>query len=186
MHALNFTRGPGLLLADRCRRYFPDLGLCYFRISNITFGLVRVRLRQGSRLHSLIDPAPEAIDPTIQKVLSAFATYVVGFVEQFRFIAEVNLWLAHENHVAHCYHCLSAFCPTAAPIVPGEAPMIAAGFASHEFCPFGRLARSIAFLMAGEKERLYSGVTNTMPSAASISRFRRRTDCGGLSHRSSL
>jgi hypothetical protein len=64
--------------------------------------------------------------------------------------------------------------------------MIAAGFASHELCPFGRLAQSIAFLMAGEKERLYSGGDKYDAIRRFDLSFQAQNDCGGLSHRSSL
>ena len=40
--------------------------------------------------------------------------------------------------------------------------MIADGFRENEFCPYGRLAQSIAFFNPPGIDRLYSGVTNRM------------------------
>ena len=55
---------------------------------------------------------------------------------------------------------------TAVPIVPIDAPMMAAGMWSKAFSPHGREAQSIAFFKAPGIERLNSGVTKRMASEA--------------------
>jgi hypothetical protein len=57
---------------------------------------------------------------------------------------------------------------TAVPICPNEAPITAAGRWSNEFCPHGRDAQSMAFLSAPGIERLYSGVTKSTASTATM------------------
>ena len=42
------------------------------------------------------------------------------------------------------------------------------GLRANAFCPQGRLAQSMAFFSAPGMERLYSGVTNRMPSESVI------------------
>jgi hypothetical protein len=56
----------------------------------------------------------------------------------------------------------------------------AVGLPLNEFLPYGREAQSMAFLSTPGIERLYSGVTISTPSAASISPLRRVTDAGGF------
>ena len=55
-------------------------------------------------------------------------------------------------------------CPTAVPIVPGDAPITADGLRANEFVPARRLAQSIAFFRPPGIERLYSGVTKSTAS----------------------
>ena len=69
-------------------------------------------------------------------------------------------------------------CARAVPIAPGEVPMTADGLRANEFCPYGRLAQSIAFLRPPGIERLYSGVTNNTASEAAIALFRARATGG--------
>ena len=60
------------------------------------------------------------------------------------------------------------------PMLPGDAPMIPDGLCVNEFWPHGRLAQSIAFLRPQGIERLYSGDTNRIASAAAIASFSAR------------
>jgi hypothetical protein len=59
-------------------------------------------------------------------------------------------------------------CPTAVPILPGEAPITADGFLVNAFWPYRLLAQSIAFFSAPGMDRLYSGVTKRTASTATI------------------
>ena len=72
----------------------------------------------------------------------------------------------------------SMSCAIAVPTAPGVMPAMAAGFPDHEFLPHGLVPQSIAFLMIGVVERLYSGVTNSTASDASISFFLSSSTCG--------
>src|SRR4030095_9714606 len=62
----------------------------------------------------------------------------------------------------------SCCCAIAVPIAPGDVPMTADGLRVNEFCPYGRLAQSIAFFNPPGIERLYSGVTNSTASHSEI------------------
>ena len=77
-------------------------------------------------------------------------------------------------------------CATAVPMAPPDAPMPAVGLPLKEFLPYGREAQSMAFLSTPGIERLYSGVTISTPSAASIWPLMRVTAAGGLGSRSWL
>src|ERR1043166_584704 len=59
-------------------------------------------------------------------------------------------------------------CATAVPMAPGEVPMIADGLRANEFCPYGRLAQSMAFLRPPGMDRLNSGVTKRIASDSAI------------------
>ena len=72
----------------------------------------------------------------------------------------------------------SCCCPTAVPIWPGDAPMMAVGFRANEFFPHGRLAQSIAFFSAPGIERLYSGVTKRTASTLAIAPLNARAGGG--------
>src|SRR5512142_3176319 len=64
--------------------------------------------------------------------------------------------------------------PTAVPILPEDAPIMADGLRANEFVPHGRLAQSIAFLSAPGIDRLYSGVTKSTASTEAIASFNAR------------
>lgn len=63
---------------------------------------------------------------------------------------------------------LRCCCPTAVPMAPIEAPIIADGFRVKAFSPYGRLAQSMAFFNPPGMERLYSGVTKSTASTWAI------------------
>ena len=59
-------------------------------------------------------------------------------------------------------------------------PITADGFRANEFCPYGRLAQSIAFFSPPGIERLYSGVTKITASTAASAALNARA-AGGKS-----
>jgi len=58
-------------VASAMRAYEKVFFIILFRIAYVPSELAHVRLRQGSRLHSSIDPAPEAFYPTTERTFNA-------------------------------------------------------------------------------------------------------------------
>jgi hypothetical protein len=63
-------------------------------------------------------------------------------------------------------------------MAPGDAPITAEGLRLKEFCPYGRLAQSIAFFSPPGMERLYSGVRNSSASTSAIACLKSRATGG--------
>lgn len=74
--------------------------------------------------------------------------------------------------------CLSCDWPRAVPVIPGDAPMIAAGLPLKALASGGLDSQSIVFLRTPGTPWLYSGAATSSPSAA-LTAFRRSATTPG-------
>jgi hypothetical protein len=126
---------------------------------------------------------PETTDPGGQGGHVAGEVFAGGLVDQPPLGVELLVRAEHQDlglgqELVNSKAWRSWLWPRAVPVWPGEAPMIPTGLPLSAAFEGGREAQSTAFFMTPGTPWLYSGVTNSTPSAARIAALNAATPAG--------